>query len=104
MTVRVARLLCASPQQHAIASVAYESANGEPAVSVSRELVIKFVGLILAEVIQPVCSICGALIVIPPEDSATDFATMHAALQSIEAQAKAEELQNRRLRERAARN
>lgn len=104
MTVRAVQLLCASRQRHAVASVAYESANGAPAESISRELIVRFIQLVISQTVEPVCSICGALIVLPPEDSVTDFGTMAEALDHFSAVAAEQEREMQRARQRAANN
>ena len=104
MTVRVARLVCAGRQRHAIVSVAYESASGAPAPKVTRELMGKFVRFVEADLIHDTCQFCGSLVSMPPEDVATNFATMGDAVDDFERLAAEQERQLRYALRRAANN
>ena len=104
MTVRVVKLVCAGRQRHPIVSVAYESASGAPAPKVARELMSKFVRFVEADFIHDTCQFCGSLVLMPPEDVATSFATMSDAIDDIERVVTEQERQLQYAQRRAANN
>lgn len=104
MTVRMVRIVCAGRQRHAVMGAAYESASGAPAPRMSQELMRKFARWVAARMIHDTCFFCGSLIVMPPEDVATDFATMGDAIDDIERVAAEQERQLQHAQRRAANN